>query len=205
MDGDLNGIKEIIAKGGDHFVSLASDRNKTPLMFAAGYGHVEVVEFLLRQDNIDIYAISCYGNNVLHWLSSPIENKTGNELKNYYKIVELILEKEAQLRVDTKTRSRYENTLFLELRGSEGNVLPFALLHYIPGMEGKAKAIDAIITGIEKKYPKIKSQKAKLLKPPKKPSTEFFFWDEIKRFFSPSTTKEEHQPLIGKNGKLKLD
>jgi hypothetical protein len=64
VDGDLEHVRRMVAEGTP--VDGANEVNHTPLMAAARYHHVPVVEFLLGV-GADVHRRDMYGHTPLHW------------------------------------------------------------------------------------------------------------------------------------------
>lgn len=108
----------------------------TLLMVAAEYRQIKIVEFLLSK-GADIYAGNLlYGSNVLYMLISKMSDVSVSDsakLSDYYTIVAMILQRDAELRATNPAL-----TPLLEVKNKEGHT-PFWILRLSSSEDNEIK------------------------------------------------------------------
>lgn len=101
MMGKLDELKQLLEERSELLNAQDGELRDTPLMLAAYSCKVAVVKCLLSR-GADIYIRNSYGENILHGLTLYISNipigSTSERLTDYYTIVEMVLQRDAELR-----------------------------------------------------------------------------------------------------------
>jgi len=93
--GDLEFLKTIVSEGVD--VEIEDYWGRTPLIYASGYGHLEIVKYLIEKHNANVEAKNNCGENPLIYasLNGPLE------------IVKYLIE---ECNANVETKNKFGNT-----------------------------------------------------------------------------------------------